>query len=231
MADYETLSLKLTNNITLADIDKRAGEIGMSRSQFVNMALEMILSFDNELWQRISNYSEGLHIPEWLVIQNMLIKRFAEEAAHIEVWGPSTKMLDEFVNFDGKTATGEELFNMLKQRAKKEEEREKIEVLLKEEIWGLDEEDKQFLFKHRAGRAWYESEEYKKEQEEEQNGRAYLEQLITEGIIGPDARRKISPRLVSTLLKGMEKGEFTKETVIKQIKLMENNKWEWENED
>lgn len=100
MAGYETLSLKLTENLTLAEIDERAEKLNMNRSQFVNMALQMVTSFDLDFWNRIQKYSDGLHIPEWAIIQNMLIDRFAREEAWMAVFGKPNSKIDDFIFFN-----------------------------------------------------------------------------------------------------------------------------------
>lgn len=164
-------------------IDQYAKEHGQNKTDFVLKAIDMLLNFDEVFFSRVNEYSKGLNIPEWLVIQNMIIKQMAIDAAETEVWGPLQKPLKEFISVnDGtgyKTMTGEELFIMLKKQFVQDNEKEKIRTLLDREPFGrISEDDRKFLIKHRAGRSWLESEEYKKEKEEQ----AAYEKLKVEGI-------------------------------------------------
>lgn len=94
---YQTLSMKLTGDITLESIDKRATELNLKRSEFVNLAIEMLLKFDLGFWRKVKKFSERLHIPEWAVIQNMLIDRFARDEAYLIVYGEPKSRLDDFI--------------------------------------------------------------------------------------------------------------------------------------
>lgn len=129
MDRYDSLSVRLIKDVlTLGQIDKRAEELGLNRSQFVTQALLMLVNFDLEFWERIQAYNKALNLPEWKVIQNMLLKRFALEDAEFQVLGGKGKNLDEFINFHDEAGlrvrTGEELYNILKERYVREFERE-----------------------------------------------------------------------------------------------------------
>lgn len=156
MAEYDTLSLKLTGDIRLTDIDNRAEELGLNRSKFVNLALEMMVNFDLDFWKRIQKYSEELQVPEWMVIQNLLIKRFALEEAGCELLGHSPKPFDEFVFIqrkDGiKKLTGEQLFDRLKMKYTNEMMAKIVRVALDKEKTGspLFPDEQEALKKYRA---------------------------------------------------------------------------------
>jgi len=138
---YDALSVRLIRELlSLEQIDKRASELGLNRSQFVTKALLMLVNFDLDFWKKITRYAENLRIPEWLVIQNMLIKRFAREDAEAQVFGRQSKMLDEFISFydetGPRTPTGEELYNILKAQYVFEFERKLLRQALAEEATG-----------------------------------------------------------------------------------------------
>jgi hypothetical protein len=117
MAKYENLSLKLTQGISLDDIDNRARELGLNRSQFVNLALTGMINFDLSIWKKIQEYSKSLNLPEWIIIQNMIIKIFAEREAEVE---SSSKpiILDEFVQTSNGMLTGQALYDHIKKQYK-----------------------------------------------------------------------------------------------------------------
>lgn len=113
----EMIQGRLSNvDFTLADIDAKAKKLGLTRTEFLLKSLEMMMGFDLVLIKRIERYSRKLDTPEWLVIQNMLIDRFAEDAAEIEVYGERTRVLYEFMKTNEGTLTGEELFGVLKEQ-------------------------------------------------------------------------------------------------------------------
>lgn len=138
---YDALSVRLIKkSLSLEQIDKRASELGLNRSQFVTKALLMLVNFDLDFWKKIARYAENLRLPEWVVIQNMLIKRFAREDAEAQVFGRQSKMLDEFISFHDETGprtpTGEELYNILKAQYVLEFERKLLRQALAEEAAG-----------------------------------------------------------------------------------------------
>lgn len=177
----------------LEKLDTKAQKFGMNRTDFVLKALDMLMSFDEIFFKKIQGYSEGLNIPEWLVIQNIIIKRMAQDHAKTEVWGPSGETLKEFVSVndgDGyKTITGEPLFEMLNELFIKEEEMEKVKILLIDESYGtpIGEDDKKLLIKYRTGPSWLESEEYQKEQKH----KADIKQLLDDGNLKGRAQKEI----------------------------------------
>lgn len=104
------------------DIEAKAKELGMEKSEFILKAVDMMMNFDKEFYKRIKQYSEGLNAPEYIVIQNMIIKNMAMDSAKVETntWGGTDNLMVEFqaVNEKGtiKMLTGEELFNTLKEQ-------------------------------------------------------------------------------------------------------------------
>ena len=155
MTGFKTLSIKLNpNNLTLEEIDKRAEELGINRSQFTALALQTLINFDLNFWKKIQSYSEGLNQPEWLIIQNMLIKRFARDA-EVQVFERKSKMLDEFMNFHDEAGprvpTGKELYKILKEQYVLEFEQKLLRQALAEEAAGspLHPKEKAILKKYR----------------------------------------------------------------------------------
>lgn len=151
------------------DVELKAEKYGMSKKDFILNAVDMMMSFDEIFFKKIQKYSNGLHIPEWLVMQNMIIKRIADEAAETEVFGTHRRVLDEFMMMgegsERKTTTGEELFNILKKIYIKKYEQRAVNAILKKEASGMtiNENEKALLIKYRAGKAWFESDEYREE--------------------------------------------------------------------
>lgn len=177
----------------LEELDIKAQIFGMNRTDFVMNALDMILNFDEVFYKKIIRYSQGLNTPEWLVMQNIIIRRMAHDHAKAIVWGASGETLKEFVSVDDgdgyKTITGEPLFDMLNKMFIEDEEKEKVKVLLNDELYGvpIGEDDKKLLIKYRTGRTWLESEEYQKEQER----KAEIKQLSEDFKLKAGAQKEV----------------------------------------
>lgn len=115
-------TIPTSNKWHIEDIEAKAKEMGMDKTEFILKAVDMMMNFDKNFIKRIQGYSEGLNVSEYMVIQNMIIKNMALDAAKVETdtWGGTDKLMTEFqaVNEKGtiKMLTGEELFNNLKEQ-------------------------------------------------------------------------------------------------------------------
>lgn len=100
---------------TTADVEKRADDLGLqNKSDLMIKAVEMMVNFDLEFYKQIQRMADGLKIPEYLVMQNMIINAQAKN----EVYGGAGGVLVEFTARqadDGsyKMLTGDELKKML----------------------------------------------------------------------------------------------------------------------
>lgn len=143
MSKYERINVAIpvNNKWNLSDLEKRAEELGLDRNEFVLKAVDMMMNFDNDFLNYIKHYADGLKIPEYLVIQNMIIKIMADKEAKTEVYGAHSEILDEFINVvdnkGARTLTGNELKKILKDRDLREYKKELKEI----------EERKDFNFK------------------------------------------------------------------------------------
>jgi hypothetical protein len=118
------------NKWHLEDIEVKAKSLGIEKGDFILKAVDMLMNFDNGFYQRIRQYSTGLKVPEYVVIQNMIINQIAKKSAETKVWGEHQRLLKEFA-FAGegenmRIITGEELFNMLEGSYIHEEKKEKL---------------------------------------------------------------------------------------------------------
>ena len=115
------LTIPSSNKWHTEDVERKAKELGFEKSEFIMKAIDMMMNFDNTFFKKIQEYSEGLNIPEYMVIQNMIIKNMAMDSAKVETntWTGAHKLMSEFqaVNEKGtlRMLTGEELFNNLKE--------------------------------------------------------------------------------------------------------------------
>ncbi len=170
----ELIQARLANvTFSVADIDKKAADLGMNRSELILKAVDMLMNFDEVFFNRIQKRSNDFNIPEWVVMQNMIIKSMAKDAARAIVWGPETRMLDEFMirndGVEARAITGEELFNTLRDKYIRDEEKKLLKLAIREDSHGLhlDEKEVAVLIKYRRGKTWLESDEYKELQREQ----------------------------------------------------------------
>ena len=106
----KVVSLKVDEKLK-KKVEKFAKEYGVSFSQFIRD----LINFDPYFWKIIVGYSNRHKLPPYLVIQNMLIKRFAQEAAEDEFFGePQPRDLIEFQHVEEGFLTGKALFIWLK---------------------------------------------------------------------------------------------------------------------
>ncbi len=127
MQERLTITVPSNNKWHTEDLEKKAEELGISKGDFLLMAVDMLMTFDNDFIKKIQSHSRGLNIPMGVFIQNTLIKELAKDAARIETGVWKSKPLDEFRFVkDGdnyRVVTGDELFHELKEQYVMEIER------------------------------------------------------------------------------------------------------------
>lgn len=101
-----------------SELEAKAEELGLNKSELIIKAVDFFMNFDNAILNYIKDYSENLNIPEYLVVQNLIIKLIADDEAKAEVYGNRTELLSEFrfimENGVPRTVTGLELKEALK---------------------------------------------------------------------------------------------------------------------
>lgn len=134
MSNYEKLQANIPANSkwNLEAADKRAKDLGLDRSELIIRGMELVMNFDKEFLDYIKYYAEGLQIPEYLVIQNMVIVRMADEEAQKEVYGDLGGMVEGFMSTIDKKGprqiTGKELKDILKDKYTREYKNQLKEV-------------------------------------------------------------------------------------------------------
>lgn len=119
-----------------------------SLATLIKHAAHLYAMFDPVFMEKIRGMSEATKIPEYLVIQNMIIKRLADDAADQEVYGKRPRSLPEFSFTENGPITGAELFEMLKARKIGILEVEKENLLVSEsQHVRLSKEDAEWLKK------------------------------------------------------------------------------------
>ena len=120
MADYRRISFVLpTDSKWDAEaLATKAKNLGMTRNELIVKAVDMFYNYDDEFLKYIKHYSDGLNIPEYLIIQNMIIKQIAKSQAKKKVWGAENRRLEEFIMVEdskgSRMLTGQELLRALK---------------------------------------------------------------------------------------------------------------------
>jgi len=131
---------------------EKAREQGISLSEATRQAIELWSGFDLATQQRIKEFSEGLGISEPVVIQNIVVRYFAEKAAMDEVWGDAPGVLTEFSLTPSGPLTGEHLKHFLTDNFRDPFEREREKILEAHEKWENSPEDQKWLDDRRQKR-------------------------------------------------------------------------------
>lgn len=108
-------NLGFRSEIDKEEIDWKAEQLGMNRSEFINLALKVLVNFDDEMLKKAKRYAEKLRLSLPELITAFVIRRMAE----IEVKGRKTD-LSELISPAGFGHDQKVLENMLKDQFKKE---------------------------------------------------------------------------------------------------------------
>lgn len=150
MADL--INIRLTKDSPAVEaMDEAANKLGMSRNEMILKAVSMMISFDKVFYQKLTAYSEKMKVPMWVCLQNMIIKRWAQDSAKNAVWGASPEVLIEFSTTENGTISPKELHEMAYQMTFDKEAKEKIAMLEKDISAGihLNNDDKAFYEKYK----------------------------------------------------------------------------------
>jgi hypothetical protein len=150
MMNDNTLRIEVHDDAFVDAIDTKAEQHGITRTEYAIKALELLNGFDVALFKQIESYAARFDVPPWLVIQNIIIKRFALDAAESEVLGDNTTLLREFCESDMGPITVNDLYDTLKQTYIHDLEMKRFERIMefKTNGWDLSDEDISFLEKY-----------------------------------------------------------------------------------
>jgi len=151
MADL--INIRLTKDSPAVEaMDYAANILGMSRNEMILKAIGMMISFDKVFYKKLEGYSGKMNVSMAVAMQNMTIKRWAQEAAKTAVWGVSPEVLIEFSTTEAGTISPKELHEMVYQITFNDEAKERIAALEKEVAAGItlkNEDDKAFYEKYK----------------------------------------------------------------------------------
>jgi hypothetical protein len=106
------------NNWHTEDLEKKAKKRDMKKGDFVFMAVDILYNLDAGVMDEIEQYTQALHLPTWLVMQNMVIAWLAEHKALAATGQPKTLLeFQAYTDENGtpQTLTGRPLFRKLVQ--------------------------------------------------------------------------------------------------------------------
>lgn len=148
----DLINIRLTKDSPeIEAMDETAKALGMSRNEMILKAIGMMISFDKVFYKKLETYSEKMKVPMWTALQNMTIKRWAQDAAKTAVWGNNSEVLIEFSTTEDGTIAPKELYEMAYQIAFDVEAKERMATLDREVSAGLPlrNDDKSFYEKYR----------------------------------------------------------------------------------
>lgn len=149
----DLINIRLTKDSPAVEaMDEAASKLGMSRNEMILKAIGMMISFDKVFYKKLEAYSEKMKVPMWTALQNMTIKRWAQDAAKTAVWGNNPEVLIEFSTTEAGTISPKELYEMAYQMAFDTEAKERVAMLQNEISAGIplrNEDDKAFYEKYK----------------------------------------------------------------------------------
>ena len=143
----ELINIRLTKDSPeVAAMDAQAKALGMSRNEMILKAITMLLDFDPTFYKKLEAYSSNANVSMGTALQNMTIKRWAQDNAKKSVWRADTDILLEFSQSNEGVIQAKELYKMVYQMAFDEEAKERFTQLQEEVNQGLElrGEDKDF---------------------------------------------------------------------------------------
>lgn len=149
----ETFTIRISKDTpSFNEMDEAAARLGMSRNQMIIEGIKMMCSWDKQFYSKMRTFGNTFKLPIPLIMQNMLIKRLAEDYANEEVWGFNGRMMMEFTFNERGPITGGELFQLLANEAMENERKEKFKVLHNDVTYGvpLSEDDMAFYEQNKA---------------------------------------------------------------------------------
>lgn len=156
------MTFRPASEILEASIDKNADQLGLSRNQYLNKAIDLFDGLAPDTIERIEKASQKFGMSESEFVQAVILMWAAKMDASIEVWGsPDGDLLPI------KGTTAETHYIYYKSTAVKNYEKEVIKTISLHEARNLplSDAERRVAIKYRIGKAWLESEEYKREQE------------------------------------------------------------------
>jgi len=118
------VTTRLPEGISKRKLKEKAKEYGMPYTQLIQLGIQLMVDWDKEFVEILKTYSEAMHMTIGAVIKGMVLRSFAEQAAHEYVWG-TPQFLPDLVVRGNRPLTGPELFEFLKNYFIKEEEEQK----------------------------------------------------------------------------------------------------------
>ena len=119
--NYEKLQVNIPvgADFTIADIDNRAKELGIKRTELVIKAVELYINLDDLVISGLKKLEVGLQVPDYLILNNLVIENMAKNKANIELRGGNYQGHTPFVIISDELGlrmlTGKELFDNIKQ--------------------------------------------------------------------------------------------------------------------
>lgn len=88
---------------------------GLTATDFYKKAINFMSGFDLDFLNLMARKSNRLQVPDYLYLQNTVIKRWAQDAAEVLAYDdPVRKVMDEFIHDQDGVITGKRLFGMLR---------------------------------------------------------------------------------------------------------------------
>jgi hypothetical protein len=94
----------------MPDIEAKAKEYGMDKTEFILSAVDLLMGMDPVWYYRLKAQAAGLQVPFPVYLQNELLRRLAEDDALTKA-GQDPKAPGDFVHTASGIVTGKEFFD------------------------------------------------------------------------------------------------------------------------
>ena len=81
------------------DLEAKAEKHGMNKSEFMIMAIDTFMGFDDDFIKTMQDRTVGMKIPMYVAIQNTIIAQHAKDQARQKVYGGMVVKREEFRMF------------------------------------------------------------------------------------------------------------------------------------
>ena len=118
----ETFSIRVTTGLpSIGEMDAAAQRLGMSRNGLVTLGVSLMCEWDVHFFKMMNEWTTRYGMKLSTVMQNMLIRRLAEDAAEADVWQHRHKALPEFTTTISGPLSAQDLYKFLYLRYHREQ--------------------------------------------------------------------------------------------------------------
>jgi len=106
----KTFTVRVPDRVDFGKIEKKAEELGMTRSAFFVQAADFFADLDTDFMEALDVWSKQLGIPKKIFLQNLVLDWIAGMVASVEILGAKETQLAEFPVLGTELITGSKFY-------------------------------------------------------------------------------------------------------------------------